>query len=58
LISSQKVIHQFLPEFGSNNPWMMGVPNYSNDLFTVLRPAQESFTYLETSPLPVKGCKI
>jgi hypothetical protein len=25
---------------------------------TVLRPAQEYFTYMETSPLPVKGCKI
>ena len=23
----------------------------------VLRPAQEYFTYMETSPLPVKGCK-
>jgi hypothetical protein len=23
----------------------------------VLRPAQEFFTYTETSPLPVKGCK-
>jgi hypothetical protein len=29
-----------------------------NWLFTVLRPAQEFFTYMETSPLPVKGCKI
>ena len=27
-------------------------------LFVVLRPAQEFFTYMETSPLPVKGCKI
>jgi hypothetical protein len=27
-------------------------------VFTVLRPAQEYFTYMETSPLPVKGCKI
>jgi hypothetical protein len=27
-------------------------------LFSVLRPAQEYFTYMETSPLPVKGCKI
>jgi hypothetical protein len=27
-------------------------------LFSVLRPAQEFFTYMETSPLPVKGCKI
>jgi hypothetical protein len=26
-------------------------------LFTVLRPAEEFFTYMETSPLPVKGCK-
>jgi hypothetical protein len=26
-------------------------------LFTVLRPAQEYFTYMKTSPLPVKGCK-
>jgi hypothetical protein len=27
-------------------------------LFTVLRPAQEYFTYMETSTLPVKGSKI
>jgi hypothetical protein len=27
-------------------------------LFIVLRPAQEYFAYMETSPLPVKGCKI
>jgi hypothetical protein len=27
-------------------------------LFTVLRPSQELFTYMETSPLQVKGCKI
>jgi hypothetical protein len=27
-------------------------------LFTVLRPAHEFFTYMETSPLQVKGCKI
>jgi hypothetical protein len=27
-------------------------------LFIVLRSAQEYFTYMETSPLPVKGCKI
>jgi hypothetical protein len=27
-------------------------------LFTVIRPAQEFFTYMETSLLPVKGCKI
>jgi hypothetical protein len=27
-------------------------------LSIVLRPAQEYFTYMETSPLPVKGCKI
>jgi hypothetical protein len=27
-------------------------------LFTVLRPTQEYFIYKETSPLPVKGCKI
>jgi hypothetical protein len=27
-------------------------------LFTVLRPIQEFFTRMETSPLPVKGCKI
>jgi hypothetical protein len=29
-----------------------------NALKTVLRPAQECFTHMETSPLPVKGCKI
>jgi hypothetical protein len=27
-------------------------------LFTVLRPAQEYFTFMEMSPLLVKGCKI
>jgi hypothetical protein len=27
-------------------------------LFPVLRPAQESFTYMETSPKKIKGCKI
>jgi hypothetical protein len=27
-------------------------------LFTVLRHAQEYFTYMETSPMPVKGYKI
>jgi hypothetical protein len=27
-------------------------------LFILLRPAQEYFTYMEMSPLPVKGCKI
>jgi hypothetical protein len=27
-------------------------------LFPVLRLAQEFFTYMETSLLPVKGCKI
>jgi hypothetical protein len=27
-------------------------------LIIVLRPAQEYFPYMETSPLPMKGCKI
>jgi hypothetical protein len=27
-------------------------------VFTVLHPAQEYFIYMETSPMPVKGCKI
>jgi hypothetical protein len=27
-------------------------------IFIVLGPAQEYFTYMETLPLPVKGCKI
>jgi hypothetical protein len=31
---------------------------YKAILFTVLRPAEEFFTHIETSPLPVKGCKI
>ena len=26
-------------------------------LFGVFRPNQEVFTHMETSPLPVKGCK-
>jgi hypothetical protein len=26
--------------------------------YIVLHPAQEYFTYMETSPLPVKSCKI
>jgi hypothetical protein len=29
-----------------------------DSLFIVLCPAQEYFTYMETSPLPVKDCKI
>jgi hypothetical protein len=35
-------------------------PNKNSDwlILTVLRPAQEFFTCMETSPLPVKGCKI
>jgi hypothetical protein len=33
-------------------------PIVFGSLYTVLRPAQEFFTYIETSPLPVKGCKI
>jgi hypothetical protein len=32
-------------------------PRYRKS-FTVLRPAQEFFTYMETSPLPVKGCEL
>jgi hypothetical protein len=32
--------------------------NYRHWLISVIRPAQEFFTYMETSPLPVKGCKI
>jgi hypothetical protein len=35
-----------------------GLPLPIDWLFTVLRPAQEYFTYMETSPLPVKGYKI
>jgi hypothetical protein len=31
---------------------------YVGYVFTVLRPAQQLFNYVETSPLPVKGCKI
>jgi hypothetical protein len=27
-------------------------------IYTVLRPARVSFTHMETSPLPVKSCKI
>jgi hypothetical protein len=30
----------------------------ADDHFKVVRSAQEFFTYMETSPLPVKGCKI
>jgi hypothetical protein len=37
---------------GSVTAWLDGW------LFTVLRPAQEYFTYMETSPLSVKSCKI
>jgi hypothetical protein len=35
----------------TNHPWL-------GWLFIVLRPAQEYFTSMETSPLPVKDCKI
>jgi hypothetical protein len=42
------------------HPWAFcdiqdGVQN--GHWFTVLRPTQEFFTYMETSPLPVRGCK-
>jgi hypothetical protein len=40
---------------GASPGWWIGLVGW---LFTVLRPAQEFFTYMETSPLPVKGCKI
>jgi hypothetical protein len=40
------------------NPNLHGYVRLIDSLFTVLRPAQESFTHMETSPLPVKGCKI
>jgi hypothetical protein len=36
-------------------PYHLGINDW---LFIVLRPAQEYFTHMETSPLPVKGCKI
>jgi hypothetical protein len=29
-----------------------------NSLFTVLRPAHEFFTYMETSPLPGRAAKL
>jgi hypothetical protein len=35
-----------------------GTNSFNNDwLFIVLRPAQEYFTYMETSPLPVLGAQ-
>jgi hypothetical protein len=37
---------------GQINEWLV------DWLFTVLRPVQEFLTYMETSPLPVKMCKI
>jgi hypothetical protein len=36
----------------------LDVPKMIDWLFTVLRPFQEYFTYMETSPMPVKGYKI
>jgi hypothetical protein len=39
-------------------PWDISDRNIIDWLCTVLSPAQEIFTYMETSQLPVKGCKI
>ena len=36
---------------------MIHMTNLNYSLFGVFRPTQEFFTHLETSPLPVKGCK-
>jgi hypothetical protein len=44
----QNIKHRSVTLNGINLDW----------LFTVLLSAQEFFTYMETSPLPVKGCKI
>jgi hypothetical protein len=39
------------------SPAILCLTLFHYPLFKVLRPAQEYFTYLETSPLPVKGYK-
>jgi hypothetical protein len=44
-------IHCTINVFVSYEDW------FNDRLYIVLRPAQEFFTYMETSPLPVKGCK-
>jgi hypothetical protein len=38
--------------------WTITWSTLTDWLFTVLRPAQEFFTYMETSPLAVKGFKM
>jgi hypothetical protein len=43
--------HWNMTEWLLNHDWLI------DWLFTVLRPTQEFFTYMETSPLLVKGCK-
>ena len=48
-LSYQHIQFQFIPLYVG---WLI------DWLFRVLRPAQEYFTYMETSPLPVKGYKI
>ena len=37
--------------------WTLGVMFLFVCLFGVYRPIPEFFTHMETSPLPVKGCK-
>jgi hypothetical protein len=48
----------FLPGSSQVCVWMYVKGSLIDWLSRVLRPAQELFTYMETSPLPVKGCKI
>jgi hypothetical protein len=55
--------HYCFPSFHSINFLMYVLSDWLIDwlidwLFTVLRPAQEFFTLMETSPLPVKGYKL
>jgi hypothetical protein len=50
-VSSTLWVHYIICYINSLN-WLI------DWLFKVLRPVQEYFTYMETSLMPVKGCKI
>jgi hypothetical protein len=52
--------HETVNLLVTHKPWPWRIGWMVGYLFIVLRPdpAQEFFTYMETSPSPVKGCKI
>ena len=55
IFSLLRMVHSFVKN-EKGNACQFWVEDWLIDwLFRVLRPAQEYFTYMETSPLPVKG---